>query len=629
MTTATAGSGAARGSGIAEALREFIKYTPDGSTIPADTWRRRHRSIILVVLAHVPLLFLLGIFEGTESITGATIPATPLPTILIGTGIITVLGLLAAVPRLPRRARTFLAVTGVFVSSGLLVRFSGGFIEGHFHFFVGVAIIAAYEDWLPFAFGIGYVVITHGIFGMMNPTLVYNHTAAINNPWVWGGVHGVFVAMLAVALMSNWVSTEKSREQSQAQLRRAEEKAQEVEDLEAKRVEIERMKEEAEAKKAEIEALNDHLETKAGAYSETMQRAADGDLTVRVDPDSQSEAMTEIGEAFNGMVAETESAMEEIQAFAGDVAEECEAAAAGTDEATDASEQVSQSVQEIAGGAAEQREMLETVSGEMTNLSATVEEVAASAEAVAKNSRETAEIADSGESTARGAIEDTREVQDAIDSTVESVESLNDRMAEIDEIVQLISDIAEQTNMLALNANIEAARAGSGNGGDGFAVVADEVKSLAERTQESATEIGELIEEVQAQTEATVAETRDAEASMAESVDAVQDVLDAFTRVVGNAAETDSGIREISDTTDDQAASAEEVVSMVEEVADISRTTADETEDASAAAQQQAASMSQVSGNVESLSDRAERLQDLLEAFEVQASASTNVEASV
>ncbi|EMA22782.1 MULTISPECIES: methyl-accepting chemotaxis protein [Haloarcula] len=627
MPDTTSGSAQTRSRELTptERFQEFITYIPSGDTIPDETWRGRHRNILILLLAHVPFLLALGLYSGTESlVTGATLPEIDTLHVLAEVGVVVGLAVLARLPWFGRRTRTALATMGLVTTSGFLVHFSGGYIEAHFHFFVVMAVVAVYEDWLPFFLGIGYVSVQHGIFGMIDPSRVYNHSAAINNPWVWAFIHAGFVLMLAAALMAHWSSTERSREAAEEQLEQARAKTQEVENLEEKKAEMEQAiaeaeeaKAEAEARQQEVEEFNEHLEATADAYSAAMSRAADGDLTVRIDPDSESDAMAQIAESFNKMMTETESAMEEIQTFSEEVASTSDQATAGANEATGASEDMSESIQGIASGAADQREMLETVSGEMTDLSATVEEVAASAETVAERSRETAEIADAGEETAQEAIAGSREVQTAIDSTVENVERLDEKMAEIGEIVDLIGDIAEQTNMLALNANIEAARAGNGSGGDGFAVVADEVKQLAEETQASATEIEQLIAETQAQTETTVTEARGAKQDMQESTEAVEEVVDTFTQVAENAEATDNGIQEISDTTDDQAATTEEAVSMVEEAVDISEATAAETETASATAQEQAASMSQVSASIESLAEQSERLQTMLSEFEV------------
>ena len=615
--TVESGSDLAGINRLVRAVRDVIKYVPSGDTIPDETWRNRHRNILVLLLAHVPLLFALGLYHGTESITGATIPELPLTHVVGGVGVLVGFALLSYWSRFGRRMRTGLATLGLVSSSAVMVYFSGGYIEAHFHFFVIMAVVAVYEDWLPFVVGILYVAIQHAVFGMTHPEMVYNHTAAILNPMAWAVIHAVFVLGLAAALMSHWASTERSREEALARLEQAREKTAEVESLEEKKAEIQEAK-------AEVERLNDHLEAKAESYSAVMAQAASGDLAVRLDPESENEAMVRIGEAFNEMIEETESTVQDIQGFAREVAAASEEANAGTREVEQASEEVSRSMQGIAEGATEQREMLEQTSTEMNEMSATIEEVAASAETVAETSRETASIAEDGDAIAEQAIEDAREVQEAIDSTVENVEALDEQMAEIGEIVELIGDIAEQTNLLALNANIEAARAGQGAGGsDGFAVVADEVKQLADETKQSASEIEGLITEAQAQTDTTVDDGRSAQRHVEESVEAVREVVDAFAKVAENTDETDSGVQGISDATDDQAASAEEAVSMVEEVAEISRTAADEVEGVSTAAAQQATSMSQVSANVRTLADQAEQLQALLSKFEVSGAPST------
>jgi len=378
----------------------------------------------------------------------------------------------------------------------------------------------------------------------------------------------------------------------------------------------------AEAERERARELHTHLEDQATAFGETMRAAADGDLTRRLSVDAENEAMAEIATAFNRMMDDIEAMVDEIRGFAGEVAAATADAETGAGEIEEASAEVSASIRGIADDADDQREMLEEVSAEMNDLSATIEEVASSAQTVAETATETAEAAETGEATARDAIDDAREVQSVIDATVDNVEALDERMAEIDEIVGLIGDIAEQTNMLALNANIEAARAGSGGSGDGFAVVAEEVKGLAAETGDSAEEIERLIGEVQEQTAATVEEVRTAREHVAESVEAVEAAVELFERVSETSRRTDSGIREISDATDDQAASAEETVAMVEEVAEISRTTADEAGAVSAAAEQQASSVAAVGDTVESLATVADRLESVLAEFETGTGAS-------
>jgi len=601
-----------RPQGIAETLREVVRYVPDGTSMPEEMWRPRHRNVLLSILVQVPLLLGLGLYEGTESlVTGAEIPATPTWMLVGMIGGVVGTAALAAWPRFGRRIRTVFAAFSVMTVSMALVKFSGGYIEAHFHFFVFIAVLALYEDWLPFAVGFLYVGAGHGLFSMIDASLVYNHPAAIANPVAWGVVHAVFVTALSGALIVNWYSIEKSREEAQRQLDLVAEQKAEIQDVEEAKAEVEKRRE-------EVEWLNQHLETKADDYSATMDRAADGDLTVRLDAESESEAMAQIGAAFNEMMDDIEATMRDVQSFAGDVSAASEKTVEGVDTAEARSEDVSRSVAEIAEGADEQREMLEQVSGEMNNLSATIEEVASSTETVADAAQETASIADEGQDTAGEAIESVNDSRDAIGETAEKVGVLDERMEDIGEIVDLIGDIAEQTNLLALNANIEAARAGGGGGGsDGFAVVADEVKQLAEETQEAAREIEELIAGTQAQTEATVEEVRTAEEHMEEGAAAVRDAADAFAEVADNASETDDGIREISKATDDQAASTEETVSMVEEVAGISKSTADEADEVSAAADEQLAAMSQATDEAGSLADRAERLRALLRKFEV------------
>jgi len=358
-----------------------------------------------------------------------------------------------------------------------------------------------------------------------------------------------------------------------------------------------------------------HLEEKAEAYRETMAATAAGDLTLRVDPESRSEAMSEIGEAFNDMAGELEGTMGSVMAFADTVAEASETVTASAEEVRSAGEEVSEAIQEISTGAGEQTRGLREAAGELDSLSATIEEIAASADEVAATSRGAAERSEAGRTAAEEAIADMSQIEERAEETAQAVERLNDEMAEVSEVVELIDGIAEQTNLLALNASIEAARAGEA--GEGFAVVAEEVKALAEETREATKEIESRISTLAEQSEQSAEDVRHMREGIASGSGSIREAAVALAEIADDVEDVDVGVQDIDDATDEQAASTGEVVSKVETVTATGERVNEESGNVAAAAEEQAASLSEVTESASWLSRRARDLREALSSFSV------------
>ncbi|MFC3957686.1 methyl-accepting chemotaxis protein [Halovivax cerinus] len=376
-------------------------------------------------------------------------------------------------------------------------------------------------------------------------------------------------------------------------------------------------RDDAEDARAETEAMNRHLEATAERYRAVMADCAEGDLTRRLDPSSENEAMNEIARAFNDMIADLEETTARAQAFSRIVAEASQDVTGSAEEVKSASSQMSRSVQEISDGAEKQHENLRSVAGEMEGLSTTTEEIAASSNEVADVAERTAETGTEGRHAAQDAIDGMREIEADSADAVAAIEQLEAEMAQIDELIEFISTLAGETNMLALNANIEASRSGDGGGsGDGFAVVADEVKQLAAETKEAAEDVEERLDSIKSETESVSEAVQQTADRVTEHVDSVENSASALEQVATYAAETNDGVQEISAATEEQAASTEEVVVMVSSATEISEETSDEAQQVAAAAQEQTSAITAVSQRADSLSAQAEELSGALDGFD-------------
>ncbi|OEU64846.1 MAG: chemotaxis protein [Desulfovibrio sp. S3730MH75] len=264
-----------------------------------------------------------------------------------------------------------------------------------------------------------------------------------------------------------------------------------------------------------------------------------------------------------------------------------------------AAEELSAQIEQSSRGAEEQRDRVAETSTAMEEMNVTVLEVARNAGTAAEDADSAKAKAQNGESIVRRAIEAVDDVKSQADGLKISMESLGVEATEIGNVLKVINDIADQTNLLALNAAIEAARAGEA--GRGFAVVADEVRKLAESTMAATSEVGIVISKMQSMTQENITATEDAAQSAYKSSELANEsgqTLEEIVHLVENAADQ---VRGIATAAEQQSATSEEINRATEDVSRISMETSQVLEEAAKAIQEVASMASKLNLVIEDM----------------------------
>lgn len=237
--------------------------------------------------------------------------------------------------------------------------------------------------------------------------------------------------------------------------------------------------------------------------------------------------------------------------------------------------EISSSMDEIANGAGLQTELVDQTSALIQEVARSIQRTARSAEDAARSSAEASTVAQSGSKMASQAADKLRGVFEQIERTAERVFQFSQRTKEIGAIVRVITEVAQQTHLLAINATIEAARAGEA--GRGFAVVAEEIRQLAENTSRSTDKISKIVDEVGVTSYETVQEVWASTKQLSEGREQLESIVDALKNIASTVTSGSDRVQIISRLAKEQIAGAQQTVEAIVNISSVAQKNASAT----------------------------------------------------
>ncbi|MFJ8065266.1 methyl-accepting chemotaxis protein [Psychrobacillus sp. NPDC096426] len=358
-----------------------------------------------------------------------------------------------------------------------------------------------------------------------------------------------------------------------------------------------------------------HLANPIKLIAENVKKIANQDLSIKNIRIKNKDELGDLATGINTMTANLREVIDSVSSSAQQVAATSEELTASSEQTSRASEEITESIQQISSGQEKQLLGMEESKNSVSQISSSITEITTNIKELNDLSLETSKISLFGNEVITQTVEQMNHINNQSSVTTEAMIVLERKSQEIGEIINVITSIAEQTNLLALNAAIEAARAGEH--GKGFAVVADEVRKLAEESGNAAKNISSLISEIQIDTNHTVQTVSEGKVAIETGMSYVANAGETFEKIADDVNAINLKLSIISSEIQEINSNTEVLVTEVNNTKGVTEKSTDYTQNVVAAAEEQYASMVEMTAASRSLAEMSEKLQDVVSDFKL------------
>lgn len=357
------------------------------------------------------------------------------------------------------------------------------------------------------------------------------------------------------------------------------------------------------------------ISTKLSQLVKVSNEIAAGNLNVESVEYTGKDEISDLSKATNAMKERLQAMIQEISAVSTEVNERSIVLNTSSNEVKAASQQVASTMQELSGGAEVQADSSSSLAMMMEDYLNKVESATNSGQFIKDASGEVLSLTKKGDTLMKKSQHQMIKINEIMNTSVQKVKGLDDRTKEISSLVKVIQDIASQTNLLALNAAIEAARAGEH--GRGFAVVADEVRKLAEQVSHSVSDITDIVKGIQIESNEVVASLEEGYTQVEQGTGQIEVTGETFQNIYEAVNLMTKNVNDISVSLEQVSEGSVKMSQSIGNIASVSEESAAGIEQASASVVQTNYAMEEISNNASSLSALADQLNSMISKFKL------------